>query len=246
MDTLDILSLKGKCGIYRIRHTDSGRCYIGSTKDLGRRYKNHFHSLGGKSRSCLHVAMKKYGVHSFSFEVMEYCNESDLYTREKYYIDIYNSASIEGFNTVSDPVQTPRNFKWQRVSRERLSRSLKGRIFSQSHISNISAAQKRRFSVPGAHDVISRLGSVQTAGSRKKISDALKGIPHSPIHNMQVSVALGRPIQQLNLDGVIVREFHSANYASKSTGIDMSHICKTASGKYKLAGGYGWQWINKP
>src|SRR5688572_20856885 len=54
------------------------------------------------SRSKSHIlsAIQKYGLSSFSLEILEYCDSSDLINREQYYIDLlkpeYNILQIAG------------------------------------------------------------------------------------------------------------------------------------------------------
>lgn len=52
---------------------------------------------------------------------------------------------------------------------------------------------------------------------------------------------VSRPVLQIDGDRIIAR-FESAKAASLATGIDHSHICDAARGKYKTAGGYKWKY----
>lgn len=50
-----------------------------------------------------------------------------------------------------------------------------------------------------------------------------------------------KPVIQLNLDGTIVREWHSMKEASKAVHTHSSNIRKCIQGKLKIAGGYLWK-----
>lgn len=50
--------------------------------------------------SILYKAMRKDGVENFSFEIMEYCNPTDLNDREKVWIDYFSSQEW-GYNMTS-------------------------------------------------------------------------------------------------------------------------------------------------
>lgn len=52
---------------------------------------------------------------------------------------------------------------------------------------------------------------------------------------------VSKPVLQIDKDKIIAR-FESAKAASLATGIDHGHICDTAKGKYKTAGGYKWMY----
>lgn len=45
----------------------------------------------------LYQAMRKYGFDKFEFSVIEECEDNDLETKEKYYIELYNTT-INGYN----------------------------------------------------------------------------------------------------------------------------------------------------
>ena len=45
----------------------------------------------------IHRAFRKYGIDNFSFEILEECNPEDLFEREKYYIEKYDSYK-KGYN----------------------------------------------------------------------------------------------------------------------------------------------------
>jgi group I intron endonuclease len=108
-------------GIYQITHTESGKKYIGSAKNI------RVHWLGHKSDLRLNVhhspslqnAYNKYGPDAFTFEILEECNEDDLISREQMYLDI---AVIWGFDYNMSPlVERPMlGRKHQQVSIEKM------------------------------------------------------------------------------------------------------------------------------
>lgn len=76
------------CGIYRITNTTNGRSYLGSSKNVSKRWKQHIGDLrrGNHDNSNLQAAWNKSGESVFSFEVVELLAESELQTRETYWI----------------------------------------------------------------------------------------------------------------------------------------------------------------
>ncbi len=89
------------CGIYKITNNINQKCYIGCSKNIEHRWIAH------KSESILeynpqynysiHKAFRKYGIDNFSFEIVELCTESELFDKEQYYIQYYDSYN-NGYN----------------------------------------------------------------------------------------------------------------------------------------------------
>lgn len=81
------------CGIYGFLQISTGRWYIGQSIDIERREKEH--------RSCVasdwHQLLLK-NPDDFQFIILDKCKETELDTRESYYINLYNSYE-NGFNS---------------------------------------------------------------------------------------------------------------------------------------------------
>jgi len=89
-------------GIYIIRNLVNNKIYIGQSKDIKRRWAEHkrkYKNESEREHSYLYNAMRKYGISSFSFDVLEECDETILNEREIYYIDKFNSTDHNvGYN----------------------------------------------------------------------------------------------------------------------------------------------------
>ena len=84
--------LNNKSGIYQIRNIINNKIYIGSTKNLNRRRKEHF-GLLRLNKHCntkLQNSFNKYGKENFIFEVVEFCEIEYLTECEQYWIDKLN------------------------------------------------------------------------------------------------------------------------------------------------------------
>lgn len=84
------------CGIYRITNKVNGHMYIGMSKDIKSRIKNHYsHGLNGKRQDDLdkplYKAFKKYGIENFDWDILEECSEDKLKEREIYWIKYYGT-----------------------------------------------------------------------------------------------------------------------------------------------------------
>ena len=76
-------------GIYEIRNTINGHCYIGSTRNFSIRFYDHKKRLesGIHRNKYLQNAWNKYGESCFVFSIIECCELSELIQREQFYID---------------------------------------------------------------------------------------------------------------------------------------------------------------
>jgi len=84
------------CGIYVIRHRRSGKCYVGQSVNINRRWEEHRKGCGHSP--ALSGAFKKYGLDSFQFEVLEVCGRDQLNEREGFWVKQLNSMSPNGYN----------------------------------------------------------------------------------------------------------------------------------------------------
>ncbi len=93
-------------GVYAIVHIASGRRYIGSAKNIYRRWREHKSDLRRKASPCLHLqrAWTKYGEAAFQFEVIEACLKDPvlLCAREQFWID-YFKRSLLNIRRFADP-----------------------------------------------------------------------------------------------------------------------------------------------
>lgn len=91
------------CGIYRIVCNGNSKIYIGSSKNIKRRFNMHRHLLNNNKHhsNYLQNSWNKYGKDNFVFETIEEVKDcSKLFKRELYYINRYNTVSPSGFNSV--------------------------------------------------------------------------------------------------------------------------------------------------
>ena len=81
-----------KSGIYKITNIINNDCYIGKSKNIEHRWKQHKYRYKKDEYKNYYIyrAFKKYGIENFKFEVLEYCDEDILIEREQYYYDLYN------------------------------------------------------------------------------------------------------------------------------------------------------------
>ena len=93
----------GKSGVYRWINVINNKIYIGSSLNLGRRFKQYYnydYITKPKRNVPIHYALLKYGYSNFKLEILEYCVISSLLEREQYYMNLlkpeYNVLKTAG------------------------------------------------------------------------------------------------------------------------------------------------------
>ena len=110
-------------GVYKITNKITGDFYVGSSKDIEKRWHEH-KSISTQKRqpnSKLYKAMASYGLGNFIFEVFE--ETDNLKEREQYWIEqlkpTYNDRHAKGQDTERYK-ETTRRYKkeWYKVNRD--------------------------------------------------------------------------------------------------------------------------------
>jgi len=111
---------KSMVGIYKITNPNN-KLYIGCTINWGRRLKE-YKNLRVKGQSKIYESLMKYGWVNHHFEFIEECSINEIYAREIFYIEKYNSIE-EGLNIRLGG----RNGKLTQQTKNKISAKLKGR-----------------------------------------------------------------------------------------------------------------------
>lgn len=111
-------------GIYKIENLVNNKVYIGSSKNIYKRWADHKNSLRNNKHHSIHLqrSWNKYKEESFEFAIIEKCFEADLILKEQYWIDFYKSYDINiGYNisTTAKGVILPLEFRIELAKRRR-------------------------------------------------------------------------------------------------------------------------------
>lgn len=181
----------GDVGIYVIRNADDGKVYVGSSKEIKRRFWRHKYLLSrGKHHSRhLQSAWNKHGQEKFSFEIVFCCDIESLVFYEQEFLNSLNAADdAYGYNILPS-AKSLMGFKHSdetklKISQIQLGRSLssecrkkisktltghvgawRGKRMSDEHKEKISVANKGRKKPPFTEE------------HRRRIGDAFRGRP---------------------------------------------------------------------
>ena len=118
------------CGVYAIRHTPSGRMYVGSSVNVAARQRQHFSDLrhGRHPNIYLQRSFKKHGEKEFEWVLLEtmQSDESLKNKEEKWIKDLETLSTQKGYNIASDTTAPRRGMKVSEQTRKRMSESLCG------------------------------------------------------------------------------------------------------------------------
>jgi group I intron endonuclease len=149
-------------GIYGIRHTASGRIYVGSAKDIRTRLYQHLGALLAKKHHSRYLqnAWNKYGQSAFILILLEKGVVEKLIETEQFWIDHFDSYE-KGFNA-RPKAESMRGVKWSKAQNEARSRT-NSKVWSNQALRQRVSARFKGY----------RRG-VWTESSRKQVSEALK------------------------------------------------------------------------
>ena len=96
--------MEKNCGIYKITNTITGDFYIGSSKDVKRRWA--VHKCKSKWKKCpnnpMYQDMQNYGIEKFEFEILAEVEEDSLKEMEQQFIEklqpTYNNRRANGWD----------------------------------------------------------------------------------------------------------------------------------------------------
>ena len=123
------------CGIYKITNKINGKCYIGQSNDINRRWRQEL-SPNAKLNPHLARAFEKYGTDNFEFEIIEECQRELLNEREQFWINIYNSADKNfGYNkTFGGDGNLGRHFIMSDTQKEKIRKANIGRKLTENQL----------------------------------------------------------------------------------------------------------------
>ena len=131
------------CGIYKITNTITVDFYIGSSKDINRRWRAHKSPSTWKKcpNNQLYKDMQKYGLDKFDFQVIAEVEEGSLKEAEQQFIELlkptYNNYNANGLDIERrKKYEKEYNKEYQKEYRKQL-------CFYNSEVLTLNALSKR-------------------------------------------------------------------------------------------------------
>jgi len=184
-----------RSGIYRVRHVESGRVYVGQSIHIDQRLQEHASGHTGTGK--LSNAIAKYGWAAFDYDVLELCAPERLNAAEVEWIAKLGSLHPAGFNlttggqrwSFTDEVrkrisEKTREFMTPEWCARRAAK-LRGVPKSPEHRAKIGAAHTNPINIAR----ITEMARNQSAETREKIAAAHRGKKLSEETRVKISAA---------------------------------------------------------
>lgn len=166
-------------GVYMYTNRIDGKRYIGKSKNIEFRKDKHIRNARNGRPSYFYNAIRKYGIDSFDFVVLEECQEKDLDKRERYFIQLYGSMMPNGYNMTpggdGHNVFETKSEEEIKVIKERMSRAHTGKKHTDEERLKISLSQKGKPRLYARGRPSHNKGKKMSAEFCRKISEATKG-----------------------------------------------------------------------
>jgi len=224
--------------IYQTTNLITGIKYIGKDKNNNPNY------IG--SGADLKIAIKEYGKHNFKKEIIEHCNDiNHLVEREAYWLNYYNVENNPDFyNKTNKPfgnsgLSEETKQKIKEAAKKRIWDPKWGKLSGQARVGS-----KRNIKSGNEHG---NYGKPKSEKHKYSLSVARTGKKHSEEWNQAIKnnrykciEVKSKPIQQMDKNNNIVKEYKSITEARNITGI--KGIKNVVTGLAKTAGGFIWKY----
>lgn len=214
------------CGIYKVENKINHKIYIGQSKDIYSRWRQHQRYVINDG-SYFHKALIKYGINNFNWEIIESCSENELNEKEEQWINKYNSLVPNGYNIKLGGLQS-KTYLAKQVNKY----SLDGKLLA-TFISATEAAN-----------------SIQCAPAQISIACNTSGYCHGFIWRYDIDKEAKtykvKNILQFDLEGNYINSYYSAREAAFVNNLFETNIrsaCKINS-KIKSCGNYQWRYLS--
>ena len=165
-----------RSGVYAIKCVD-GRCYVGGTVNVRRRWKDHRGKLrlGRHGCSPLQCAYDELGEGSFSYDVLEFVDPAGLLEAEQRWMDQLQAVE-RGFNRAPQ-AGSNKGYRHTDEAKQKMSVAMLGRAPSSATRKLIGAASRGRRHTPEAKTKMAlvQIGRRATESAKASLSAAKRG-----------------------------------------------------------------------
>jgi predicted GIY-YIG superfamily endonuclease len=228
-------------GIYKITNTVNGKVYIGQSWNIQQRIYDH-RSKPRVHNEHLEYAIKKYGLHSFTFEILK--SMLDTITQEE--LDIEEIEAIKQYKSLDRAYGYNIRAGGSRGSnstqtKQKMSIAQTGKKHSVDTIKKLSISQTRRYENPEEIKKLSlahigqkvseetrkkysavQIGHIVSDATREKIRNALQGRVMSQGQRLKISQAKKGVAQSAELKekrSMAMKAYYSSSIAREKTAI---------------------------
>ena len=166
------------CGVYKITNSVNGKFYIGSSKDIGGRWRQHRSDLHKGKHHNIHLqrAWDKYGEGLFRFDILCECEEDELLPEEQELIDKFCNDKDRSYN-ISLIAGRGMTSKESRLKLSRCKTGKKLSLETRKKLSEINKGSKNP-----------NWGLKRTPETKRKMSLSARGKTHSVATRVKISI----------------------------------------------------------
>lgn len=224
-------------GVYCYKNLINGKIYVGRTKDLKKRKREHewcYSHDNNRYNKYLYKEMRIYGLNNFEYSVLEYCDESKLDEREMYYVSLFDSSNEDKGYNLNRGGRTGNLNQSKRVYKV----DIKTKNVIDEYISIGEAAKENNLFITGIWSVCVGKAS-QSGGYYWCYADEYENfVFKKPVKKGHSE----RPVYQIDKSDNIVAEYESVREASISLGRKKSAIRNCLAHLSETAYGYKWEY----
>ena len=220
--------------IYKITNIESGKIYIGSSKDITR-WNSHRTKLNRDAHGNQHLqnSWNLHGEDNFKFEIIEYVDsEKDLIPREQYWLDKEGSFNGDVGYNIRKIADRNIGLTHSQQTKDKL-RDISNDYFDKHGHKPVYDFWVDRYGEEKANQLM--------INYKKKHSDRTKGNKNPMFGKLGELNPNIKKIDQFTKDGIFIKTWNGIIIASKDLGIQSQNISECCLGKRKSAGGYVWK-----
>lgn len=212
-----------KAGVYKLT-SPSGKCYIGQSVDLRRRF-TEYRRVEFSTQNHLYNAVKKYGWDNFEVEILWGTNKPKRFTNLNMLLDTLEVAWIKKYDCVDSGYNIQEGgFKGYTIdaeTRKKMSIAATGKKHSFESRRKMSASAKGRIFSEETRQKLSEVRMSKDPKDRRKMS---------------------KKVNQLDLQGNFIKVWDSVKDAASGVGLKSSSgISDVCRGKQKTSKGFKWE-----
>lgn len=212
--------------IYKITNINNHKSYIGCTKDIGARIRQHIKTSSDRDNE-LHIAIDDCGIKNFTFQIIEISdNKYDGHYLESKYIREYNTIIPNGYNMAYSDGGNPKTKPIVCLSKE-------GKFIKKYDY--LSQTQKDGYDI---HSVTASLRSPSRTAMGNMFMYLDDYEKNGAKKYKNPSDNIGKPIIQCDLSGNYIKKFSSVSKAADELKLCRSNISANLIMSSKSCGGY--------